>query len=338
LAAVAGFRLAFGDACMPDPDSRAPDARPIHVALVNNMPDAAFLDTEEQFHRALAPVARGPLELRLYTMPGLPRSEEVTAIIRSRYQGLDQLWEQVPDAIVITGTEPVQAQLPYESYWPYLARLLEWAAESVPVTLLSCLAAHASVLLFDGIERVPRQTKCSGVFAGQVASGEELAAGLPSVVHVPHSRVNDVPADAMVRAGYRIVVGSDTGPGSGASGWSVAARDHGERLFVLCQGHPEYSTESLLREYRRDVRRALFGRGALAYPRIPDGYLTADATETLEAFARRVAQAGPDADPLPLWETFPYEEAAAGVENSWSADSSAFYANWLGLARAAQPA
>ena len=97
----------------------------------------------------------------------------------------------------------------FEAYWPYLARLLEWAGDHVRTTLLSCLASHASLLLFDGIERTPRPVKCSGVFGGVVADRlDPLATGLPDVVRIPHSRVNDVPEAALVDAGYRIVVGN----------------------------------------------------------------------------------------------------------------------------------
>ena len=68
----------------------------------------------------------------------------------------------------------------FEPYWPYLARLLEWAADHVRTTMLSCLASHASILLFDGIERVPRPVKCSGVFEGIVEDAfDPLAIGLP---------------------------------------------------------------------------------------------------------------------------------------------------------------
>lgn len=318
---------------MPDPESRATGGRPISVALVNNMPDAAFVDTEEQFRGAMLGAADGsPLDLRLYTMPGLTRSEAVTAVIRSRYQRLDQLWANVPSGLIVTGTEPVQAQLPSESYWPYLARLLEWAAEAVPVTLLSCLAAHASVLLFDGIDRVRRASKCSGVFAGAVDSTDGLAAGMPALVNVPHSRFNDVPQAELIEAGYRVIVGS----GPDEAGWAIAARSYGDRLFVLCQGHPEYSTESLLREYRRDVRRSLFGRGALRYPPIPDGYVSPEAQDALVAFAERANAS--DADPVAAFETFPYDAIAASLENTWAESSATFYSNWLGLARAAQPA
>lgn len=302
------------------------------VALVNNMPDSAFLDTEEQFRRVIA-AAPEPVDLALYTITEIPRSESLAPVIQSRYRGLDQLWRHAPDALIVTGTEPAQVKLSYEPYWPYLARLLEWAASSVSTTLLSCLAAHASTLLFDKIERVPRAIKCSGVFPGTVEdAADPLAFGLPEVVPVPHSRVNDVPEEAMIEAGYRIVIGS----GESNAGWAVAARDQGDGTFVLCQGHPEYARLSLLREYRRDVRRYLFGRGAVPYPRLPEGYFTPDATSRLEEFQVRASADG--ADPLTLWESFPFEHVAATVENTWAEASATLYANWLGMAQATLPA
>jgi homoserine O-succinyltransferase len=310
-----------------DPMPHRLPSSPITVALVNNMPDAAFLDTEHQFRRAVT--AGGQTDaaaLALYTMPGVRRSEEVTAEIRSRYLGVDQLEENPPGCLIVTGTEPAQAQLPYEAYWPHLSRLLQWAADAVPTTLLSCLAAHASLLIFDGLEREPLAAKCCGVFGGE-ASEDPLAELLPETVCVPHSRINDIPQCALVEAGYRIVIGSGT---SGA-GWSVAAREQGTGTFVLCQGHPEYSTESLLREFRRDVRRFLFGRGGFAYPVLPEGYFGPEGVAALEAFRERATT--PGADPLQLYESFPYDELEAGLSNTWAETSATFYFNWLGLAR-----
>jgi len=306
-------------------DRREEGYRPVTVALVNNMPDAAFVDTEDQFRRALTAGAGGArIDLRLYAIREVPRSEATAALIQERYSALEELFEEAPDALIVTGTEPLQATLPYEPYWASLARLLKWAAESVPTTLLSCLAAHASVLLFDGIERRALRVKVSGVYSGIVhRPGDPLMAGLPEIVSVPHSRVNQIPASALLAAGYRILVDSFSDPG----GWSIASRMCGESLFVLCQGHPEYSTLSLLREYRRDVRRHLFGRGLQPYPRVPDGYLSADAQERLLAFARLAADARMDS--RELWDAFPYDEVAARVTNSWSMASTRLYSNWL---------
>jgi len=305
---------------------------PITVALVNNMPDSAFVDTENQFRGAALGADGGGIEFELYTIKELSRSEKVAALIQERYRGLDELWAHPPDALIVTGTEPTQVQMRFEPYWPYLARLLEWAANHVPTTLLSCLASHASILLFDGIDRVPRPVKCSGVFEGTVEDPlDPLTTGLPDLVRIPHSRLNEVPEAALVDAGYRIVVGT----GSSGAGWSLASREHRDGLFVLCQGHPEYGTLSLLREYRRDVRRCLFGRGAVPYPRLPDGYLGQEAVDKLTQFERRAHAA--DVDPRELWPTFPFDEVAATVENTWASASATLYVNWLQLARTAPP-
>ncbi|HXD63771.1 MAG TPA: homoserine O-succinyltransferase [Solirubrobacteraceae bacterium] len=306
--------------------------RPLTVALVNNMPDGAFTDTEDQFHRLV--FGAGPdVNLELYTFTGTPRCENVAAIIDARYRGLGELWHRPPDALIVTGTEPKQADMRHEPYWPHLARLLEWAAEFVPTVLLSCLSSHASVLLFDGIERRRRQIKCSGVFPGRILDPDDpLAIGLPEHLMVPHSRLNEVPQSALVEAGYRVVVG-DAGAGVD---WSVAARERGRSLFVLCQGHPEYDTLSLLREYRRDVRRYLLSKGGYGYPHLPDGYLSAAATSQLEDFAV-LATAGRH-DPKHLWSVFPYRQVADTVQNTWRPGSMTLYANWLSLARAASAA
>jgi homoserine O-succinyltransferase/O-acetyltransferase len=314
---------------MPAPSTR--EARPIRIALVNNMPDAAFVDTEHQFQRAiLAGGQSQPIEVGLYTMPGLSRDARVAGEIRSRYNGLDELWASNPDALIITGTEPVQTQLQYEPYWPDLSQLIQWATENVPTTLLSCLAAHASLLIFDGLERQPLPAKCSGVFEGAVEPpAGALANGLPPVVPVPHSRVNDIPEALLVDAGYSIVIGS----GDSGAGWSVASRVQGASTFVLCQGHLEYSTESLLREYRRDLRRFLFSRGAVAYPNIPSGYLTPSVVDRLEQLKSELS-AGQDADPLARYESFPYAEIEATLTNRWEQSSAIFYRSWLELASA----
>lgn len=305
----------------------------VTVALVNNMPDAAFVDTEDQFRSAVTAGCDGvSVKLKLYTVDGVTRSQATTAVIEERYSGLADLWMNPPDALIVTGTEPAQAQLSFEPFWPSLTRLLKWAAESVPTTLLSCLAAHASVFLFDGLERVPLADKASGLYEGVVEDPDDpLVVGLPASMTVPHSRVNDIPEGAMHAAGYRILVRS----GGNGVGWSIAKRQCGDSLFVLCQGHPEYSTLSLLREYRRDVRRHLFGRGLQPYPRLPENYLSTFGEAQLLAFAERAGD--PGVDSRELWEAFPYADVAADVPNTWANSSTILYANWLREARTGLP-
>ena len=89
--------------------------------------------------------------LELYTITEIPRSESVTSVIRARYHVLDEFRAHPPDALIMTGAEPKYGRLDHEPYWPELTRLMEWAAHSVPTTLLSCLAAHAFACCSTGL-------------------------------------------------------------------------------------------------------------------------------------------------------------------------------------------
>ena len=67
---------------------------------------------------------------------------------------------------------------------------------------------------------------------------------------VPHSRYNELPEEALISRGYRVLSRSSQ---TGADLF-VGNRDS---LDVFFQGHPEYEPDTLLREYRRDVGRFL---------------------------------------------------------------------------------
>jgi hypothetical protein len=57
-----------------------PSTRDVHIALINNMPDAALEDTEAQFF-SLLDAAAGDISVhvRLYNLPEVPRGNRTTA-------------------------------------------------------------------------------------------------------------------------------------------------------------------------------------------------------------------------------------------------------------------
>ena len=57
-------------------------------------------------------------------------------------------------------------------------------------------------------------------------------------------------------------------------------------LFVFFQGHPEYEANTLLLEYRRDIRRFL-RRERDTYPPMPQGYFDEDTVDALTAVRER---------------------------------------------------
>ncbi len=90
----------------------------------------------------------------------------------SLYRDVEDLYQDPPDALVVTGTEPVMSELTDERYWADLATLLNWAEATVPSTWLSCLAAHGALRALDQTDRVRLPVKRSGVFP---PSGEPVA-------------------------------------------------------------------------------------------------------------------------------------------------------------------
>jgi homoserine O-succinyltransferase/O-acetyltransferase len=179
-------------------------------------------------------------------------------------------------------------------------------------------------LVLDGVRRTALPVKRSGVFPQHIEPGHPLVRDLDDLP-LPHSRYNDVPTATLVAHGYAVLASSPE------VGWSVAARDDGPCLVVLAQGHPEYAPDTLLREYRRDVRRYLEG-SAPAYPALPNGYLDPDGADVLGAFAAQAAgvraAAGP-AGGAALMEAFPFEAAARHVRCGWRPAAEGLVANWL---------
>jgi homoserine O-succinyltransferase/O-acetyltransferase len=297
--------------------------RTIVVGLVNNMPDAALEATEAQF-RSLLQSAAGdlPIHLRLTYLPEIRRGEAATGHLNRHYCTLDTFLKEPPDAIIVTGTEPIASELSDEPYWHTFGQLVDWAEAHTVSSIWSCLAAHAAVQHLSDIRRHRLPHKCCGVFENQMLAAHLLTDGIASPLLTPHSRWNESPPEALSTAGYTIV---SAGTLTGAN---IFIRQAGSSLMVFFQGHPEYEDTTLLKEYRRDIGRFLRGQQP-RYPGMPQGYFAPGAIELLNDFRER---AETQRDPR-LMAEFP-AGAQESLSNSWRSSAVALYANWLGLLRA----
>ena len=213
----------------------AGDRPKVAIAFVNNMPSSAFDATEQQFVGLLEGAAREvgvTVALSRYVLAGLDRSAEVEQRVARDYRGVESIFDERPDGLVVTGTEPLARDLRAEPFWEDLSGLITWAEKSTQSAIVSCLAAHAAALLFDGIERETLPSKCSGVFVQEVRPGHVLTAGLGQSVSMPHSRLNDLPSALLAKGGYTNLIESPE------MDWTVAVKDRGSCTFVLVQGHP----------------------------------------------------------------------------------------------------
>ena len=227
----------FVDSAGPTPsiDLNAPNC--ISIGLINNMPDAALAATERQFSDLIrAATPNVVVLLKLFAMPDLPRGDEARRMLAERYRDISALWNTPLDGLIVTGTEPRANNLSDEPYWDSLSKVVDWARENTFSTIWSCLAAHAAVLHADGIERRALNEKRCGIFDCRLVADHPLTEHFPEPLWVPHSRYNDLPEQALVASGYKILTRSKS------AGVDTFAKQDGS-FFLFFQGHPEYEAD-----------------------------------------------------------------------------------------------
>ncbi len=129
----------------------------------------------------------------------------------------------------------------------------------------------------------PLGDKQFGVFEYRRVRDHLLTDGLPQIVRFPQSRWNEIRVSALTDHGYDVL------DQSADAGVNLFIKNKGNSLFVHFQGHPEYGSQTLLKEYRRDIRRFLKQERA-TYPSMPEGYFDSEACELLSDF-RKTAEA-----------------------------------------------
>lgn len=300
-------------------ESHCDGAECVRIAFLNNMPDAALEDTEIQFFELLdAASGEIPVRLKLHSLTGVPRGERGEQHLNSFYFSTDDLLNGRFDAVIMTGTEPRQPNLCNEPYWSALADVLDWAENNTASTILSCLAAHAGVLHSDGINRHPLSDKQFGVFDFARAANHQLTAGYGEPVRFPHSRWNEVQAEALNACGYSVLTQSAEG------GVDSFVKKKKRSLFVHFQGHPEYGAQTLLKEYRRDIKRFLRAERE-TYPSMPKGYFDGTAAKLLSDFRDTVLSDRREE----LMEGFPEAAVVGGLKSTWRSSAMSIYRNWL---------
>jgi homoserine O-succinyltransferase/O-acetyltransferase len=300
-------------------ESYGAGAECVKIAFLNNMPDSALEDTEIQFFELLdAASGEIPVRLKLHSLAGVPRGERGEQHLNSFYFSTDDLLNNQFDAVIMTGTEPRQANLRNEPYWSALTSVLDWAESNTVSTILSCLAAHAGVLHSDGINRHPLSDKQFGVFDFTRATNHQLSAGAGERVRFPHSRWNEVRADELTACGYRVLTQSVEG------GVDSFVKNKKGSLFLHFQGHPEYGAQTLLKEYRRDIKRFLRAERE-TYPSMPKGYFDEAAAKLLAGFRNIVLSDRREE----LMESFPEAVLTNSLENTWHSSARSTYRNWL---------
>jgi homoserine O-succinyltransferase len=291
------------------------DIRELHIGFLNMMPDAALQATERQFIRLVGSCnCIAQFYVYPFTLPELERSADTRAYIDEHYSQFHDLKREGLDALIITGANVATPDLANEPFWEPLLDVARWAEDNVASILCSCLATHALLKHFHDIERNPLPKKQWGVFSHRVCATEHpLNRDINTRFDAPHSRHNDISGTDLERAGLRLLAASDSG------GVHLATSPDQIRV-VYFQGHPEYDRNSLLKEYKREVRRYFSGERN-DFPPHPENYFPDRIRELIDA------NVGDEAALLEILD----EPIEAHLDNTWGDTAKAIVNNWLGI-------
>lgn len=313
--------LREGGSVLPPDRAAHQDIRELHIGLLNMMPDAALEATERQFYRIVGESNQiAQFYIHPFTLKELARGTKGQQHVQQHYESFDQLQSQGLDALIVTGANVTQLNLSAEPFWSPLIEIIEWAYDNVTSTLCSCLATQAVMEFKYGQKRRHLGFKRWGVYRHQVVDRvHPLVSDVNTLFDVPHSRFNQIDREQFDAAGLPILVESKD------AGVHLAVSKDKFRL-VFFQGHPEYDTISLYKEYKREV--SLYSKGKRdSYPPLPHRYFGEQAQAILDEYRQQLVSSIQKGKPQPI---FPENIITAQLNNTWHDTAEGVINNWIG--------
>lgn len=239
------------------------DIRPIEILMFNFMGDK--IATERQITRLL-----GANEIQVHMTfaatdsymnsiaKGRTSKNTSTKHIRDFYHSFADIKGKKFDGLVITGMNALCVDMMDEEVWEELKEILEWSDKNVTSTLLLCWAAQAALQLFHGIGRKRRTHKAIGLFEHKTFSDKcHLVSGLPDRYMVPVGNWDHTSTKDILGCPALELIASNKDTGAGFISEPVLFDDgryyYPKRLYSLI--HPEYDTDTIDKEYKRDMRK-----------------------------------------------------------------------------------
>ena len=224
------------------------DIRPLKIVILNLMP--LKIATETDLLRLLS---NSPIQIEIDFLQIEGHVSKNTSMdhLNTFYHTFPEIKQNKYDGMIITGA-PVE-HLPFEEvdYWENICEIFEWADHHVTSTMFICWAAQAGLHYHFGIPKYPLGKKMFGIFDHQISDSKlPIFRGFDDVFRAPHSRHTEILAKDLFKVPEIELISY-----SEMAGVYMAMTNNGKQLFIT--GHPEYSRETLNREYKRDFEKGL---------------------------------------------------------------------------------
>lgn len=233
---------------MPEERAVHQDIRELQILLLNLMPTKII--TETQILRLLS---NSPLQVEIDFLHTATHDSKNTAEAHliNFYNTFDEIKDKKYDGMIITGAPVEHLKFEDVDYWEELKKIMEWSLSHVYSTFHICWGSQAALYYHYGINKYPLSEKLFGIFSHKICKKHtDLLRGFDDVFQVPHSRYTEIKKEDIDKIeSLELLSVSDT------AGVYIAARKDGRQIFVT--GHSEYDTETLKREYERDIKKGL---------------------------------------------------------------------------------
>lgn len=301
------------------------DIRPLHIGLLNMMPDSALAATERQFFRLVGSSnSISQIYMHPFTVDSVNRTDWAQAWVDTHYESFDAVKARGLDALIISGANVAEANLANEVFWDDLVEVMEWAHDNVTSTLCSCLATHAAALHKHQLQRYQLPKKRWGAFEHEiVCSDHPLVKSLNTKITVPHSRFNQIDRQAFESSGLHVLAESHQGD------VHLLVSPDGFRT-VYFQGHPEYDHVSLMKEHRREVGRYI-NQELKDFPPVPENYYDAYSLAVLSEYHLALEEALAASVAREDFPVFPSDLLTKRLHNTWHDSGKSLVGNWVGL-------
>lgn len=233
---------------MPENRAMTQDIRPLHIIILNLMPTK--VETETQILRLLS---NSPLQVDvelLQVKSHVAKNVSQEHMLKF-YKTFDDVKNRKFDGMIVTGA-PVE-MMPFEEvdYWDELCEIFDWAKTNVYSTYNICWGAQAALYHKYGVPKHMLDEKLFGVFKHRPLDlYHPLLRGFSDVYYVPHSRHTETRREDIAEVkDLQILSYSDE------AGVHLIS-DMACRNF-FCTGHSEYDSDTLAKEYFRDLKKGM---------------------------------------------------------------------------------
>ena len=229
---------------MQETDAVRQDIRPLHIGLLNLMPNK--IATETQFARLIGATPL-QVELTLVRMTGHVARHTPMDHLISFYRTWEEIRSQRFDGFIVTGAPVEHLRFEEVTYWDELRRLFDWTQTNVHRCLNVCWGAQAALYHFHGVPKHELAEKAFGVFRHRnMFPKSPYLRGFSDEFWIPVSRWTevrrqDLPEDRNLRV---LAESEETG---------LCLVDDPSCGSLHNLNHVEYDACTLADEYNRDV-------------------------------------------------------------------------------------